>query len=163
VETYHTKIKGFLELKEEIKRLKAEGKRIVFTNGCFDLLHPGHTRYLEHARSLGDYLVVAVNSDGSVRAIKGEERPVMGEEARAELLAALECTDAILIFEEETPLCVIEQLKPDVLVKGGDWKEDSIVGADVVRKGGGDVRSIPLVSGYSSTKIIESIRRGGRV
>ncbi|MCJ7594151.1 MAG: D-glycero-beta-D-manno-heptose 1-phosphate adenylyltransferase [Desulfobacterales bacterium] len=159
MEAYRLKVREIEELRKETDQLKARGKRIVFTNGCFDLLHPGHTRYLWAARELGDFLIVAVNSDRSVRAIKGEGRPVFGQEERAELLAALGCVDAVVIFDEEDPLRVIERLLPDVLVKGGDWKEDEIVGASVVKKAGGEVRRIPFVSGYSTTGLIEEIKK----
>jgi rfaE bifunctional protein nucleotidyltransferase chain/domain len=138
--------------------LRNEGFRLVFTNGCFDLLHPGHVRYLAAAREMGDHLLVAVNSDGSVRKIKGPSRPVQPEHVRAELLAALESVDSVIVFNEETPLRVIEALLPDVLVKGGDWREEDIVGADVVKARGGWVRSIPFEEGFSTTALIESIR-----
>ena len=159
MEAYRLKVREIEELRRETDQLKARGKRIVFTNGCFDLLHPGHTRYLWSARGLGDFLIVAVNSDRSVRAIKGEGRPVFGQKERAELLAALGCVDAVVIFDEEDPLRVIERLLPDVLVKGGDWKEDEIVGASVVKRAGGEVRRIPFVSGYSTTGLIEEIKK----
>lgn len=158
MEKYLNKIKELAEIKKEIDLLKAEGKRIVFTNGCFDILHPGHTRYLFEARKLGDYLIVALNSDSSVRTIKGSGRPIMPQEARAEVLAALNCTDGIVVFEEEDPLKVIEVLLPDVLVKGGDWAEENIIGAEVVRGAGGEIRTIPFVSGYSTTRIIKRIK-----
>ena len=155
---YIDKIRSLEETKGELDRLRAQGKKVVFTNGCFDILHPGHTRYLAEARSLGDYLVVAVNSDRSVRTIKGDKRPVMPETARAELVAALAFVDGVLIFDEDTPLKVIEHLAPDVLVKGGDWKEEDIVGADVVKKAGGKVTTIPFVEGYSTTSFLDKIR-----
>jgi len=129
----------------------------VFTNGCFDILHPGHTRYLCSAKELGDFLVVALNSDHSVRMIKGPKRPILREQARAELLAALECVDLVLIFDEDNPLMVISDLLPDILVKGGDWAEDEIIGADVVKKRGGEVKRIPFVTGFSTTDIITKI------
>lgn len=154
---YPSKRKTLEKAKEECDRLKARGKRVVFTNGCFDLLHPGHTRYLYSARGLGDHLIVGLNSDRSVRAIKGPGRPVLTEEARAEVLSALECVDTVVVFDEDNPLKVIEQLVPDILVKGGDWAEDQIIGADVVRGAGGEVRRIPYISGFSSTDIIERI------
>ena len=158
MEAYRLKVKELEELRKETDQLKARGKRIVFTNGCFDLLHPGHTRYLWSARGLGDFLIVAVNSDRSVRAIKGEGRPVFGQKERAELLAALGCVDAVVIFDEEDPLRVIERLLPDVLVKGGDWEEDEIIGASVVKEAGGEIRRIPFVSGYSTTAVIKKIK-----
>jgi D-beta-D-heptose 7-phosphate kinase/D-beta-D-heptose 1-phosphate adenosyltransferase len=153
-----SKVQSLHHLRAERLRLKAAGKKIVFTNGCFDILHPGHTRYLQEARSLGDFLIVAVNSDRSVRAIKGPERPVFPEEVRAELLAALASVDAVVIFDEDNPLKVIQALVPDVLVKGGDWAEDRIIGADVVKAAGGEVRRIPYITGYSTTEIIRKIR-----
>ncbi len=158
MEKYRLKIKTLSGLKEEIDPLKAEGKKIVFTNGCFDILHPGHTRYLSAARDLGDYLVVAVNSDRSVKVIKGEGRPILSQEERAELLAALGCVDGVNIFDEDNPLKVIQFLMPDILVKGGDWPEDEIIGADVVKRAGGEVRPIPFIAGHSTTDIIKKIR-----
>jgi len=154
---YRNKIRTLEAAQEECGRMKREGKRIVFTNGCFDILHPGHARYLSAARELGDVLVVAVNSDASVHMIKGVKRPILDERARAELVAALECVDMVLIFEQDNPFRVIEQLLPDILVKGGDWTEDAIIGADVVKNGGGEVRRIPFVTGFSTTDIIERI------
>ena len=130
METYRLKIKDLQEIKKETDRLKSEGKKIVFTNGCFDILHPGHTRYLFSARALGDYLVVAVNSDRSTRAIKGPGRPINSQEARAELLAALDFVDGVVIFDEVDPFKVIEFIMPNILVKGGDWVEDEIIGVD---------------------------------
>lgn len=155
---YRKKIMPLDQIQGLCQRLKNESKRIVFTNGCFDILHPGHTRYLYSARALGDYLIVAVNSDQSVRAIKGKDRPVTPEQERAELLAALGCVDGVVIFEEENPLKVIQCLVPHILVKGGDWAEDEIIGADVVKNAGGEVRRIPFETGYSTTDIIEKIK-----
>jgi D-glycero-beta-D-manno-heptose 1-phosphate adenylyltransferase len=160
-ESYRSKIRTIEQAAGECDRLRSTGIRIVFTNGCFDILHPGHTRYLNAARELGDYLVVAVNSDPSVRAIKGPQRPLMPESARAELLAALGCVDMVVIFEEHDPLRVIQELLPHVLVKGEDWPEDEIIGADVVKAAGGEVRRISLVKGFSSTEIIEKARNSG--
>jgi rfaE bifunctional protein nucleotidyltransferase chain/domain len=137
--------------------LRAAGKRLVFTNGVFDLLHPGHVRYLQTARSLGDALLVAVNSDRSVRANKGPSRPLNGEAERAEVLLALACVDAVTVFDEDTPHAVVEAVQPDVLVKGADWGEDNIVGRDIVEAGGGRVVRIPLAEGYSTTRIIRKI------
>jgi D-beta-D-heptose 7-phosphate kinase/D-beta-D-heptose 1-phosphate adenosyltransferase len=158
MEKYRLKIKSLTDVKAECERLKATGKKIVFTNGCFDILHPGHTRYLQAARELGDVLVVAANSDRSVKMIKGPRRPVYSEQTRAELLAALDSVDAVVIFDEEDPFEVIKYLIPDILVKGGDWAEDRIIGADVVKAAGGEVKRIPFVSGYSTTELIERIR-----
>jgi rfaE bifunctional protein nucleotidyltransferase chain/domain len=157
MEEYRKKIKDLSDLKKEIEALKAQGKRIVFTNGCFDLLHPGHTRYLCAARQLGDYLVVGVNTDRSVKIIKGASRPIQSQDERMELLAALSFVDAVVLFEEDNPLNLIEHLVPNVLVKGGDWTEDRIIGADVVRKAGGVVKSLPFVTGYSTTALIEKM------
>jgi rfaE bifunctional protein nucleotidyltransferase chain/domain len=161
MEPYRLKIKTLHQAKRECDRIRAEGKRIVFTNGCFDIIHPGHTRYLSAARGLGDHLVVAVNSDRSVRAIKGPMRPILPDTARAELLAALGCVDTVIIFDEDNPLKVIRYLLPDILVKGGDWSKDEIVGADVVEDAGGEVRRIPFVRGFSTTEIIEKVRDAG--
>ena len=158
MENYRLKIKTLPEIKREIEQLKIEGKRIVFTNGVFDLLHPGHTRYLFAARELGDYLIVAVNSDRSVKTIKGPERPIMDQDERMELVAALSSVDAVVLFHEDNPLKVIEYLMPHVLVKGGDWSEDKIIGAEVVKKAGGEVKRIPFASGYSTTTIIAKIK-----
>jgi D-glycero-beta-D-manno-heptose 1-phosphate adenylyltransferase len=157
VEEYRFKVKGIDRVKEECLRLKSSGKKIVFTNGCFDILHPGHCRYLFSARALGDYLVVAVNSDRSVREIKGSGRPILSEEARAEVLASLECVDSVFVFDEATPLVSIKALMPHILVKGGDWGEEEIVGSDVIQAAGGEVRRIPYISGYSTTSLIERI------
>jgi len=158
MESYRSKIKDLPEIKKETDRLKSKGKKIVFTNGCFDILHPGHTRYLYAARKLGDYLVVAVNSDRSTRAIKGPGRPINSQEARTELLAALDFVDGVVIFDEEDPFKVIEFLMPNILVKGGDWAEDEIIGADVVKEGGGELKRIPYISGHATTDIIKKIR-----
>jgi D-beta-D-heptose 7-phosphate kinase/D-beta-D-heptose 1-phosphate adenosyltransferase len=158
MESYRSKIKELSSMKQEIDGLKSKGKRIVFTNGCFDILHPGHTRYLYAARELGDYLIVAVNSDTSVRAIKGDDRPVQPQEVRSEMLAALGCVDGVVVFDEEDPLRVIQYLMPDILVKGGDWPEDKIIGADVVKEAGGEVKSTPFVTGFSTTDLINKLR-----
>lgn len=138
---------------------KRNGRRMVFTNGCFDLLHPGHIRTLEAARALGDALIVGLNSDASVRALKGPGRPVVPQEERAEILAALECVDAVVIFDEPTPHEIIAALLPDVLVKGGDWADDEIVGREEVEAAGGRVVSIPVVNGYSTSEILRKIRK----
>lgn len=135
--------------------LRSKGKKIVFTNGCFDLLHIGHVRYLQQARALGDYLVVGVNSDNSVRRLKGPSRPVQNENDRAEILAALEAVSFTIIFDEDTPENLITAVHPDVLVKGGDWKIADIVGAPFVLSYGGKVMSLQFVDGKSTTKIIE--------
>jgi D-beta-D-heptose 7-phosphate kinase/D-beta-D-heptose 1-phosphate adenosyltransferase len=145
------------ELVEERERLRGDGVRVVFTNGCFDLLHPGHIRYLEQARGLGDRLIVALNSDASVRRLKGEGRPILRQAERAEVMAALACVDYVTIFDEETPRQLIAELLPDVLVKGGDWTVDTIVGREEVESAGGEVRSLSFIDGLSTTEIIERI------
>lgn len=142
-----------------ITRARAAGKTIVFTNGVFDLLHPGHVRYLTYARSLGDLLVVGVNSDRSVRANKGRNRPITPEAERTEILEALSCVDAVVAFDESTPHDLIAVLQPDVLVKGADWAEDAIVGRDIVEAHGGRVVRVAIEPGYSTTAIIQKIQR----
>ena len=136
------------------------GQRIVFTNGVFDLLHPGHVRYLQAARREGDVLIVGINSDRSVRANKGPSRPIMPEHERAEVLEALACVDAVVVFDEETPAKIIDALQPDVLVKGADWAADAIVGRDTVEARGGKVVRMPIESGWSTSAIIERARSG---
>lgn len=145
------------ELKAEVDRLKREGKKVVFTNGCFDILHAGHTRYLREARKLGDALILALNSDSSVRSIKGPMRPIVPEAERAEVVAALDSVDYVTVFDELTPLELIEFLRPDVIVKGGDWAEKDIVGAETVRKWGGRVAIMPEIEGASTTNIIDKV------
>jgi rfaE bifunctional protein nucleotidyltransferase chain/domain len=132
----------------------------VFTNGVFDLLHPGHVRYLTRARGLGDALVVGINSDRSVKAVKGPGRPLNAESERAEVLLALTCVDGVVVFDEETPLWLVEQLQPDVLVKGADWAEDAIVGRDVVEARGGRVVRMPIEQGFSTTDLIRRASTG---
>jgi len=146
-------------LKNTLEALRKEGKKIAFTNGCFDILHVGHVRYLREAKKAGDILVLALNSDSSVRTIKGEERPLVYEEERAEVLAALEFVDFITIFPELTPLELINYLKPDILIKGGDWPEEKVVGREEVKKWGGRVAIIPEVEGKSTTNIVEKIKK----
>ena len=143
-----------------VTRLRAAGQQIVFTNGVFDLLHPGHLRYLTQARALGDALIVGINSDRSVRTNKGPGRPITPQEERAEVLAALGCVDAVVIFDGDTPHELIAALQPDVLVKGADWAADEIVGRDIVEARGGKVVRVPIEMGYATTGIIERIRRG---
>jgi rfaE bifunctional protein nucleotidyltransferase chain/domain len=138
---------------------KELGWKVVFTNGCFDLMHAGHAQYLQAAKALGDVLVVGLNSDESVSRIKGSSRPIIDQENRAFMLAALSSVDYVVIFEEDTPLELIKFIRPDVLVKGGDWAESEIVGADIVKQDGGQVYSLPLREGLSSSKIIEKILR----
>lgn len=148
------KLKDRRELRNICRRLRAEGRRIVFTNGCFDILHAGHVRYLEKARRLGDVLVVGLNSDRSVSAIK-PGRPINGEGNRAAVLAGLQSVDYVAIFDEKTPYNLIKALRPDVLVKGGDWKKEEIVGSDLVA----ETHSLPFVKGFSTTGIIRKILR----
>ena len=134
------------------------GQRVVFTNGVFDLLHPGHVRYLEAAKAQGDRLIVAVNSDRSVRANKGPSRPITPEAERAEIIASLACVDAVVIFDEETPAEIVRAIQPDLLVKGADWAADAIVGRDTVEARGGRVIRIPIEAGWSTTSIVDRIR-----
>ncbi|HOF04550.1 MAG TPA: D-glycero-beta-D-manno-heptose 1-phosphate adenylyltransferase [Syntrophales bacterium] len=147
------------QLKERLRKLREEGKTIVFTNGCFDILHVGHVRYLREAGKLGDVLILGLNSDASVRSIKGEKRPLVPEDERADIMAALACVDYVVIFPEPTPQELIEYLQPDVLVKGNDWQEDAIAGAAFVKAAGGRVVTIPLTVGRSTTNIVEKIRQ----
>ena len=153
---------AILTMEEAIVRF-GRGKRngrVVFTNGCFDVLHPGHVRTLEQARALGEALVVGINSDASVRRLKGPGRPLIPERERAEILAAFQCVDAVVIFDEATPQAVIARLVPDVLVKGGDWAGDQIVGRTEVEAAGGRVVRIPVVPGYSTSEILRKAREG---
>ncbi|MGH9352665.1 MAG: D-glycero-beta-D-manno-heptose 1-phosphate adenylyltransferase [Terriglobia bacterium] len=153
-------MKKILSLKraiERIKDLKRQGRQVVFTNGCFDLLHPGHARYLTEARKLGDCLVVAINSDRSVRQLKGEGRPIFPEAERAEILASLGCVDYVTIFDDATPQKVIADMLPQVLVKGGDWGPNQIVGREEVEAAGGRVVSVPVVEGFSTSALIQGI------
>ena len=147
--------------RRRIEELRASGLTIVFTNGVFDLLHVGHLRYLQQARGLGDALFVGVNSDRSVRAIKGPSRPITPETERAEILSALSCVDAAVVFDEDTPAEIIKAIQPDVLVKGADWAEDAIVGRDIVEARGGRVVRVPLEAGRSTSAIIERIKNPG--
>jgi rfaE bifunctional protein nucleotidyltransferase chain/domain len=151
------KVKNIKAIKSIAAGLKARRKRIVFTNGCFDILHVGHIRYLRKAKSLGDILVVGLNTDRSVRLIKGEKRPIVPQEDRAEVLASLEFVDYVVFFDEPDPFTLIGKVKPHILVKGADWTKDKIVGRDLVEKAGGRVVRIPLVPGASSTGVIEKI------
>jgi D-beta-D-heptose 7-phosphate kinase/D-beta-D-heptose 1-phosphate adenosyltransferase len=146
------------DLKDKLEGLRKKGKKIAFTNGCFDILHVGHVRYLREAKKTADVLVLALNSDSSVRLLKGEERPLIPEKERAEILAALEFIDFVTIFEELTPLELINYLKPDILIKGGDWPEKKVVGREEIKKWGGRVAIIPEVEGKSTTNIVEKIK-----
>ncbi|MGH9146084.1 MAG: D-glycero-beta-D-manno-heptose 1-phosphate adenylyltransferase [Vicinamibacterales bacterium] len=145
-----------------VTRLRETGRRVVFTNGVFDLLHPGHIRYLQDARRLGDALIVAVNSDRSVRVLKGHGRPIVPEAERAEVVAALASVEAVVVFDEDTPHRIVVRLQPDVLVKGADWPADQIVGRDIVEARGGQVIRIPIAEGYSTSAIIGRIEQSGR-
>jgi rfaE bifunctional protein nucleotidyltransferase chain/domain len=142
-----------------VEALHRAGKAVVFTNGVFDLLHPGHVRYLQRARQLGEALIVGINSDRSVRAIKGPARPIVPEQERAEIVRSLHGVDAVVVFDEDTPDAIISALQPDILVKGADWAEDAIVGRDVVEARGGRVVRIPVEAGYSTTTLVEKILR----
>ncbi|MEE8552374.1 MAG: D-glycero-beta-D-manno-heptose 1-phosphate adenylyltransferase [Desulfobacterales bacterium] len=152
-----SKIVRLKDLVQKISTLRESGLTIVFTNGCFDILHVGHVRYLAAARSEGDVLVVGLNSDESTRSIKQENRPIVSQDQRAEVLAGLECVDYITVFNEPDPLKLIQALKPDVLVKGSDWKEEDIIGADVVKEGGGKVVRVDVVPDISTSRIIQRI------
>ncbi|MCX5680219.1 MAG: D-glycero-beta-D-manno-heptose 1-phosphate adenylyltransferase [Candidatus Omnitrophica bacterium] len=154
-----SKIKSASSLSRIVAKLRGRGRKVVFTNGCFDILHPGHVVYLDKASRLGDLLVVGLNSDKSVRAIKGNGRPINGEHDRAYVLSALGFVDYITVFSENTPERLIRKLKPDVLVKGGDWKVARIVGGDFVRSRGGRVVSIKFVKGYSTSSLLEKMRK----
>jgi D-beta-D-heptose 7-phosphate kinase/D-beta-D-heptose 1-phosphate adenosyltransferase len=155
-----TKLVSLQELLLRIAEWKTSGQKIVFTNGCYDLLHVGHVSLLEHCRRLGSRLIVGLNSDNSVRRLKGASRPILPEDERAQLLAALSATDAIVLFEEDTPLRLIQAIRPDVLVKGGDYSADNVVGADVLRSYGGEVVIVPTVKGASTTGILHKLTRG---
>src|SRR5512139_531648 len=151
------KIKTLEEMLQVRSELRAQGRKLVFTNGCFDILHAGHVRYLNQARALGDALVVAVNSDRSVREIKGPGRPIIPEMERAEVLTALACVDFVFLFDDPTPQRVIDAIVPDVLVKGADWTPGNIVGRETVEAAGGKVCNVPLVEGASTSGIIEAV------
>lgn len=151
-------MKSLEELKSIASQARARGQKIVFTNGCFDILHRGHLHVLREAKALGDLLIVAVNSDGSVKRLKGPSRPVINEAGRSELIAALEMVDYVTLFEEKDPRRLIEEIQPDILAKGGDWRRDQVVGADIVERNGGKVAVIPYLKGFSTTEIIERVR-----
>lgn len=149
--------KSLEELTSKLKDL-GENKKVVFTNGCFDILHIGHVRYLEEAKSCGDILVVGINTDSSVRKLKGPERPIQNENDRAQILVALKAVDYTVLFSEETPIKLIEAISPDVLVKGGDWAVEQIVGHELVLKNGGEVKSLNFIDGRSTTNIVNKIK-----
>lgn len=146
-------------IKHVIEKWKSEGEEIVFTNGCFDILHIGHVDYLEKARALGSRLVVGLNTDESIKRLKGPQRPITNDESRSRVIAALEFVDAVIFFGEDTPYDLIKALKPDILVKGDDYTVENIVGADIVIENGGEVKTIPLVKGYSTTDVISKIKK----
>lgn len=143
----------------ELQKWRAAGLKLVFTNGCFDLLHLGHIDYLEKARALGDKLILGLNTDASIKRLKGESRPLQDEMARARIMASLLFVDAVLLFEQDTPYELIKMVQPDILVKGDDYTPDTIIGADIVKAKGGSIKTIPLVKGYSTTKIVEKIKQ----
>ncbi len=153
------KIKSLANATLQVKEWQAAGQKVVFTNGCFDLLHLGHVDYLENARNLGNKLVIGLNTDNSVSRFKGPERPLQDQKSRARVLAALEFVDLVVYFDEDTPLNLISQLLPNILVKGSDYLAENIVGADVVQKNGGVVKTIDFVPGYSTTRIVEKIKK----
>ena len=155
-------ILDLVQIQRAVNIWRMKGDRIVFTNGCFDILHRGHVEYLQEAAALGDRLIIGVNSDDSVRRLgKATDRPFNDQDSRAKVLTGLRQVDAVVIFDQDTPLELIQVIGPDVLVKGGDWKEEQIVGADVVKARGGEVRSLKLVDGFSTTALVEKIRHGG--
>lgn len=153
------KIQGLEKLKKLVSYLKSRDKKIVFTNGCFDLLHYGHAKYLQDAAKKGDILIVGINSDDSVKRIKGTKRPVVNEKDRLRLVASLESVDYVVLFNEDTPLKIIKAIKPDVLIKGADWNKDNIVGRGFVLSYGGSVSTVKLVKGYSSSNLIKKIAK----
>lgn len=154
-----SKIQSWETIQSSVEEWKSAGEKIVFTNGCFDILHFGHIHYLAEASDLGDRLVIGLNSADSVKRLKGEHRPINDEATRQHLLAALEFVDAVVVFEEDTPLELIKIILPDVIVKGGDWKPEQIVGSDIVLANGGEVKSLAFKEGYSTTSIEEKIRK----
>lgn len=157
-EFLQSKIKSGINLERQLAYWRFKNQKIVFTNGCFDLLHPGHIEYLAKARDLGDILIVGLNTDASVKRLKGEGRPTQNQEARAMVLAGLGNVDGVVLFDEDTPLELIKQVQPDVLVKGGDYEVKDIVGYDVVKAKGGEIITIPFVDGFSTTSILEKIK-----
>ena len=159
MEKSESKIKSLADARKTVAAWKAKGEKVVFTNGCFDLLHLGHVDYLEKARFLGDRLVLGLNTDDSVSRFKGPERPIQDEHSRARILASLQFIDLVVFFNDDTPLALITALSPDVLVKGSDYLAENIVGADVVKKNGGVVKTIDFVPGYSTSRIVEKIRK----
>ena len=155
----NNKIIAIQDLKQELGNWRQEGKKIVFTNGCFDIVHLGHIQFLQEAKNLGDILIVGLNSDSSVNKIKGKGRPILDQNSRSEILAAFEFVDGVIIFDQDTPFRLIEQLVPDVLVKGSDYLAENIVGSEIVLNSGGEVITIDLVEGYSTSNIIEKVKK----
>lgn len=153
------KVKNFTHIAEIVNELKKRGKRIVFTNGCFDILHSGHIKLLKKAKKLGDVLIVGINKDKSIKKIKGKDRPIMDEKQRIEIISAIEFVDYVVPFGDTTPEKLIKMIKPDIIVKGGDYKKDEVVGKDIVEKYGGKVYIFPLVKNISTTKIINKIKK----
>lgn len=157
-EVLQSKIRTLDQARKQITAWRTNNDRVVFTNGCFDLLHPGHVQYLAEARDLGHRLVVGLNSDASVKRLKGSSRPIQDESSRALILAGLATVDSVVIFDEDTPLKLIKAILPDILVKGGDWPVEQIVGSEIVKARGGQVLSLPFAEGYSTTGLIERIK-----
>ena len=153
----HNKILPLSSLLKVLQQHRVKKEKIIFTNGCFDILHMGHIQYLEKAKSLSGILIVALNSDSSIRKIKGDKRPIFSQLERTQLIASLQCVDYVTLFEDETPLSLIEKIKPDYLVKGADWNESEIIGREIVSANDGEVIRIPLTQGYSTSKIIDQI------
>ncbi|MCB0650443.1 MAG: D-glycero-beta-D-manno-heptose 1-phosphate adenylyltransferase [Saprospiraceae bacterium] len=160
LEEIRSKIKTREEISQQVAEWKAAGQKIVFTNGCFDILHYGHVHYLAQARSLGDKLVIGLNSNASVKRLKGQNRPINDDDTRMYLLASLQFVDAVVVFEEDTPLELLKAVTPDILVKGGDYSLETIVGADIVLGRGGEVKSLAFVDGYSTTAIEQKLKGG---
>lgn len=160
LELIRSKIKTREEISQQVAEWRAAGQKIVFTNGCFDILHYGHVHYLAQARSLGDKLVIGLNSNASVKRLKGQNRPINDDDTRMYLLASLQFVDAVVVFEEDTPLELLKAVTPDILVKGGDYSLETIVGADIVLGRGGEVRSLAFVDGYSTTAIEQKLKNG---
>lgn len=154
----HSKVLSLKRIVEIKKKLKRDGKKVVFTNGCFDILHPGHIHLLKRAKRLGDVLIVGLNSDSSIKRIKGQKRPIFSEKQRALILSSIYFVDYIVIFNEDTPLKLIKAIEPDILVKGADWNKNSIVGKDLVEGLGGKVVRIPILKGFSTTSIIQKLK-----
>lgn len=159
MEKIKDKIQGLEKAKSFVKLWHEDGQKVVFTNGCFDILHYGHVDYLEKAKALGNKLIVGLNTDASVSRFKGPDRPIQDQESRAQILASLQVIDLVVFFNEETPLQLISSLLPDILVKGSDYLAENIVGSDVVKKNGGEVKTIEFVPGYSTSRIIEKIKK----